>query len=98
MNELRGKADVKIMLPETKPAAAASTEAKPADTAPAAASAQRLLLLPRQPLSKPAFIYSPLPPWLTGILDINSNNFYGVAIIFIAAGAFYETRMERVSH
>ena len=39
MNELRGKADVKIMLPETKPAAAASTEAKPADTAPAAAPA-----------------------------------------------------------
>jgi peptidyl-prolyl cis-trans isomerase C len=38
MNELRTKADVKIMLPETKPAAA-STEAKPAAAVPASAPA-----------------------------------------------------------
>ena len=39
MNELRGKADVKIMLPETKPAAAAATPAAAPTSAPAAAPA-----------------------------------------------------------
>jgi peptidyl-prolyl cis-trans isomerase C len=34
MKDLRGKADVKVTLPETKPAEAAATEAKPAEAAP----------------------------------------------------------------
>ena len=48
MNELRGKADVKIMLPETKPAAATPAAAPTSAPAPTAAPA------PAAPAAAPA--------------------------------------------